>query len=72
MYSIEYPRYSIEYIFRKPYDIEVINNLNIDFIAIGITRTQSPTHNAAGILMSNSDPDLHFCPGSAKRARNRF
>ena len=52
------------------YNIEVINNLNIKFIVIATTRTQSQTHNDAGILVPNSDPDSHFCPGCAEQAKN--
>ena len=42
------------------YNIEVINNLNMEFIVIVINRTQYPTFNDTGILILNSDPDLHF------------
>ena len=52
------------------YNIEVINNLNIEFIVIVVNRTQYPTRNDAGILVLNSDPDLHLCPGCAEQAQN--
>ena len=39
---------------------------------ITITITQSPTHNTAGILVYNSDPDSHFCSGCAEKAQNLF
>ena len=42
------------------YNIEVINNLNIEFTIIVVNRTQYPTRNDTGILMLNSDPDSHF------------
>ena len=42
------------------YNIEVISNINIEFIVIVVNRTQYPTYNNAGILVLNSDPDSHF------------
>ena len=54
------------------YNIEVINHININFIVIATTRTQSPTRKGAGILVLNSDPDSHFFPGCAEQAQNRF
>ena len=50
------------------YNTEAINNINIDFIVIIVTRMQSPTRNAAGILVLCSDPDSHFFPGCAEQA----
>ena len=54
------------------HNIDVINNVNIDFIVIVVTWMQSPICNAAGILVFNSDPDYHFCPGRAKQEQNLF
>ena len=34
--------------------------MNVNFIVITTTITQSTTHNAEGILVSKSDPDSHF------------
>ena len=50
------------------YNIEVISNLNIDLIFIIVTIMHSPTSNAAGILVLNSDPDSYFCPGCAEQS----
>ena len=52
------------------YNIEMINNINIEFIVIVFNITQYPTCNDAGILLLNSDPDSHFCPGCAEQAQN--
>ena len=54
------------------YGIEVINGLNIEFIVILTNRMQYPTRNYAGILMLNSNPDLHFFPGCAEQVQNWF
>ena len=54
------------------YNIEVINNINIKFIVIVVNKTQYLTRNDAGILMLNSDPDSHFCPGCAEQTQNLF
>ena len=54
------------------YNIEVINNINIEFIVIFVNRTQYPTCNDVGILVLNSNPDLHFRPGCAEKAQNWF
>ena len=54
------------------YNIELINNLNIDFIVIIFTAMQSPTRNAAGILVLNSDPDSYFFPSCAQQAQKWF
>ena len=51
------------------YNIEVVHNINIDFIVI---KTQSLTHNTAGILVLNSYPGSHFCPGCSDQAQNWF
>ena len=42
------------------YNIELTNNHNIGFIVIIVTIIQSSTRNAAGILVSNSDPDSYL------------
>ena len=42
------------------YDIEVINNPNIYFIFIIVTRTQTPKRNTAGILVLNRNADFNF------------
>ena len=42
------------------YNIEVINNINIEFIVIIVNRTQYLTRNNAGIFVLNSNPDSHF------------
>ena len=55
---------------RMYYNIEVINNLNIEFIVIVINGTQYPNRNVAGILVLNSDPDLHFCPDCDEQPKN--
>ena len=52
------------------YNIEVINNIHIEFIVIVVNRTQYPTRNEAGILVLNIDPDSHFPPGCAEQAQN--
>ena len=52
------------------YDIEFIKNINTEFIVIIFTRMQSPIRNIARILVLNSDPGLHFCPGCAEQAQN--
>ena len=52
------------------YNIEVVNNLNIEFIVIVVNRTQYPTRNDAGMLVLNSDPYSHFFPGYAEQAQN--
>ena len=52
------------------YNIEVINYTNIKRIFVDTTRMQSPTHNTAGILVSNRDLDSHFCSGCAEQAQN--
>ena len=39
------------------YNIEVINDFNIEFIFIAVNRTQYPTYNDAGILVLNSNPE---------------
>ena len=54
------------------YNIEVINNNKIDFIVIVLNITQSLTHNSAGILVLNSDPDSHFFSICAEQAQNIF
>ena len=54
------------------YTIEVINDLNISFIFIIVDITQYPTQNDAGILVLNSYPDSHFCPGCAEQSQNWF
>ena len=54
------------------YNIEVINNLNIEFIVIVANRTQYLTCNDTGILMLNNNPDSHFLPGCAEQAQNQF
>ena len=54
------------------YNIEVINNLNIDFIVIIVNRTQYPTNIDAGILVLKSNYDSHFCPGCADQAQDLF
>ena len=54
------------------YNKEVINNLKIGFIVTVANRTNYLTRNNAGILVLNSDPDLHICPGCAEQAQNRF
>ena len=53
-------------------NIEVINNLNIEFIFIVFNITQYPNCNDAVILVLKSDPDSHFCPGCAEQAQNLF
>ena len=52
------------------YNIEVITNLNIYFIVIFVTIMQYPTCNYAVILVLNSNPDSHFCPGCADQEKN--
>ena len=42
------------------YRIEVINNISIDFIVFVVTKTKTPKRIAAGILVSNINPDSHF------------
>ena len=42
------------------YDIEFVNNLNIELIFIIVNIIQYLSRNAAGILLLYSDPDLHF------------
>ena len=54
------------------YNTKVINNININFIVIATTRTHFPTHNAAGILVSNRDLDSSFWSGCAEHAPNWF
>ena len=54
------------------YNIEVINNINIEFIFIIINRTNYLTRNNAGILVLNRYPDSRFCPGCAEQAQNWF
>ena len=54
------------------YNIEVINNINIEFIVIAVNRTQYHTWNVADILVLNIDPDSHFCPGCAEQAQIWF
>ena len=54
------------------YTIEVINDLNIDFIVIIATRMQSPNRNSVGILVFSGDPYLHFLPGCSEQAQNLF
>ena len=54
------------------YEIEDSNSLNIYFIVIVVTRTPFLIINTAGILVFNSDPDSHFCPGCAEQAQNRI
>ena len=52
------------------YNIEVINNINIEFVVIVINRTQYPTHKNTGILVLNIDPDSNFCPVCAEQVQN--
>ena len=52
------------------YNIEVIININIEFIVIVVNITQYPIRNNACILVLNSDPDSNFCPGCAEQAQN--
>ena len=52
------------------YNIEVINNLNIEFIVIVVNITQYMTRNNADILVLNSDTDSHFFPGCAEQVQN--
>ena len=54
------------------YNIEVIININIEFIVIVVNITQYPIRNNACILVLNSDPDSHFYPGCAEQAQNWF
>ena len=42
------------------YNIEVLNHRKINFIIVITTRKKSPTHNAAGILVSSIDADFRF------------
>ena len=50
------------------YNIEFINNLDINFIFIVVSRTQYPTHNDTSILMLNSNRGSYFFPGCAEQA----
>ena len=52
------------------YNIEVINNLNIDVIVIIVARIQFTTCNNAIILVLNIYPDSSFCPGCVEQAQN--
>ena len=52
------------------YNIEVINNLNMEFIIIVINRMHYMNRNDAGILVLNSDSDSRFCPGCAEQGQN--
>ena len=54
------------------YNMEVINNLNIEFVFIVVNITKYPTHIDAGILLLNSNPDSYCCPGCAEQAQNWF
>ena len=54
------------------YNIEVINDLNKEFIFIIVVRMQSLTRNVAEILVLNSDTGLHFCPGCAEKYPSLF
>ena len=54
------------------YNIEVINNLNIEFIAIFVNRTQNLTRKNTGTLVLNSNPGSHFFPGCSEQAQNWF
>ena len=54
------------------YNIEVINNLNVDFIFIGTNRTQYLNRNDAGILVLNSDPDSHFLLAVLSKRKTDF
>ena len=54
------------------YNIEFINQINIEFIVNATTRMQYTTHNAAGILVLDIDPDSHFCSGCVEQAQNWF
>ena len=54
------------------YTIEVINNINIEFIIIVFNRTQYPTCNNTGILMLNSDPDSHFFLAVLSKSKTDF
>ena len=42
------------------YSIEVINNLNIEFIVIFVNIAHYLTHNDADILILSSGPDYNF------------
>ena len=33
---------------------------------------QSPARKVAGVLVLNSDPDSHFCPGCSEQVQNWF
>ena len=54
------------------HNIEVINDINIDFIFIVVTIIQSPAQNTAGILVLNSNSDSYFFPECAEQAQNWF
>ena len=54
------------------YNIEITNNLNIDFIDIVFTIIQYLTCNAAEILVFNSDTNSHFCTGYDEQAQELF
>ena len=52
------------------YDIEVINNININVVVIFITRTNDLMRDYEGTLVLNSYPDSHFCTGCAEQVQN--
>ena len=54
------------------YNIEVINNININFIVIVVTRTQSPTRNVSGISVLNNDPDSRFVLAVSSQRKTDF
>ena len=54
------------------YNIEVINDPDIEFIDIAVTRTESQNCKGTGIFVLNSNPCSYFFPGCAEQAQTDF
>ena len=54
------------------YNIEVINNINIDFIVIVVNRTHYMTHKNEGMLVLNSDPASYFVLAVLSKGKTDF
>ena len=54
------------------YNIEVINNINIDFIVIVVNRTHYMTHKNEGMLVLNSDPASCFVLAVLSKGKTDF
>ena len=51
------------------YSIEVIINLNKEFIVLIVNRMQYPNRDNAGVLVLKIDTDSHFFLGCAEQAQ---